>query len=159
MNVNIINPFVLSVSRTFSTMLSAEATRGEIALSDGGAGGSDIVAFIGLAGKTRGTVALMFPAKTALRAVSRLLGSECKILDETVADAVGELVNIIAGSAKAEFAGDSGEPLSLSLPTVIRGRHFDIRYAPNARWVEVPFESEFGPFALKVILESDDSTA
>jgi chemotaxis protein CheX len=159
MNVNIINPFILSVSRAFSTMLGAEATRGAIALSDGGAGDGDIVAFIGVAGKTRGTVALSFPAKTALRTVSRLLGSECKIMDESVADAVGELVNIIAGSAKAELAGDSGEPLSLSLPTVVRGHQYKIRYAHNARWVEVPFECEFGPFALKVILESDSPSA
>lgn len=154
MDVRIINPFIQSVAKTFSTMLGATATRGELSMSRNATGGGDIIGFIGIAGSTRGTVALALPTKTALRAVSKMLGSDVKILDDTVADAVGELVNIIAGSAKAELSAEYAEPLELSLPTVVRGHEFQIKYPDNTAWLEVPFESELGPLLLKVILQS-----
>lgn len=157
MDVRIINPFIHSVTKTFSTLLGTAATRGELSLSKSmGVAGGDIIAFIGIAGSTRGTIALAMPKKTALRAVGKMIGLDVKILDDTVADAVAELVNIIAGSAKADLSNEYAEPLELSLPTVVRGHEFQIKHPDNTAWLEVPFESELGPLVLKVILESSN---
>jgi chemotaxis protein CheX len=153
MDVRIINPFIQSVTKTFSTMLGATATRGKVGVSRSPAGGGDIIAFIGIVGSTRGTIAVAMPTRTALRVVERMLGVQTKILDDTVADAVGELVNIIAGSAKAELSNDLSEPLELSLPTVVRGHEFQIKYPDDTTWLEVPFDSDVGPLVLKVVLQ------
>lgn len=137
-------------------MLGAEARRGQLAISRNGAGKpTEIVAFIGLAGETRGTVALSIPTKTAVSVVERLLGTEQCFVDENVKDCVSELVNIIAGGAKAELSEGLDRPLTLSLPTVVRGSGFEIQYPQNTMWLEVPFESDLGSFTLRVTLQKE----
>lgn len=156
MDVKIVNPFIRSVCDTFSTMLGAEAQRGQLALSRNGSGkATEIVAFIGLAGDAKGTVALSIPSKTAIAVVERLLGSDQCYIDDNVRDCVAELVNIIAGGAKAELSEGLAKPLTLSLPTVVRGNGFEIEYPQNTVWLEVPFDSELGSFTLRVTMEKE----
>ncbi len=124
MKVEYVNPFIESVYELFTTMLASKAIRGDIEVSKGGADANpqEITALIGISGRARGMVSLSFPSTTALNMVNRLLGVDIKTMDDTVSDAVAELVNIVAGGAKAKFPsiGD-GEPMALSLPTVVRG--------------------------------------
>jgi chemotaxis protein CheX len=136
-------------------MLNASVTRGEVGLSRGSScNPREIMGLIGLSGNVRGTVALSFPTGTALAMVSRLLGMETHVVDETVSDAVAELVNIVAGSAKAKLnSADGGEPIDLSLPTVVRGNSYSVDYPSKAMWLEVPFTSDLGPFSLRVTFE------
>jgi chemotaxis protein CheX len=155
MKVEYINPFVESVYEMFSTMLGCEAERGDVELSNGQSKVRDIMALIGLSGPARGTVALSFPVTTALAMVGRLLGMETRVVDETVLDAVSELVNIVAGGAKAKFHIGDGTPIDLSLPTVVRGQRYSVDYPSEAAWLEVPFKSELGPFTLRVTFAID----
>jgi chemotaxis protein CheX len=83
-----------------------------------------------------------------------MLGIEVEKFDETVTDGVGEIVNIVAGSAKSKFTGD-GPPIDLSLPNVIRGNDYTVEYPSKAVWLEVPFQSELGPFNMRVTFEID----
>src|SRR5690606_31618291 len=108
----------------------------------------EILGIIGLSGIARGTVALRFPVGTALNVVNRLLSTDIKIPDDTVADAIAEMVNIVAGSAKSKLRGEDSPPIDLSLPTVVRGKHYHVAYPSGAAWVEVPFSSELGTFRL-----------
>lgn len=153
MKVEYINPFIESVYELFSKMLSSKATRGDIGLCRGEGNPRDIMALIGLSGPARGTVALAFPTPTALAMASRLVGMDIRVMDETVSDAVAELVNIVAGSAKAKFNGKGGTPIDLSLPTVVRGNSYSIDYPSTAVWLEVAFSSDLGPFNLRVTFE------
>jgi chemotaxis protein CheX len=131
-------------------MLTAKATRGTVAIARGESSFYDIVALIGLSGPARGTVTLAFPIKTALSIVNRLLGTESRIIDDTVSDAIAEVVNIVAGGAKARFKIENGPPIDLSLPSVIRGNSFCVDYPSKTTWLEVPFDSELGPFTMRV---------
>lgn len=155
MKVEYINPFIESVNELFSTMLNAKATRGEIGICKGGGTAREIMALIGLSGEARGTVALSFPSGTALGMVSRLIGQETHVMDETVSDAVAEMVNIVAGAAKAKLSAGTGAPIELSLPTVVRGNSYTVDYPTKVVWLEVPFTSEFGPFSLRVTFETN----
>lgn len=85
--------------------------------------------------------------------VSKLLDVETKVVDNTVSDAVAEMVNIIAGSAKAKFVTDEGQPIQLSLPTVVRGSSYHVDYPSKSVWLDVPFTSELGSFNLRVTFE------
>jgi CheY-specific phosphatase CheX len=85
-----------------------------------------------------------------------MLGVTDGELDEdTLVDGAAELVNIVAGSAKAKFCKDGGAPLDLSLPTVIRGEGFQIDYPSKTVWIEVPFSSELGSFKVRVTFEDE----
>ena len=155
MNVDYINPFIESVHDLFATMLTAKASRGTVAVSRGEGSFHDIVALIGLSGPARGMVTLAFPIKTALNIVNRLLGTESRIIDDTVSDAIAEVVNIVAGGAKARFKIENGPPIDLSLPSVIRGNSFCVDHPSETTWLEVPFESDLGPFTMRVTFKME----
>ena len=74
-------------------------------------------------------------------------------MDATVSDAVAEMVNIVAGRAKSKFQTLSGDPINLSLPTVVRGNSYKVDYPSKSVWLDVPFESELGPFNLRVTFD------
>ena len=158
MDVAYINPFIESVGDLFTNMLSAKVSRGKVGVSGGDFPPRAITGLIGLSGPTRGTVALSFPVPTALAMVNKLLGSETRVVDNTVTDAVAEMVNIVAGGAKARLSGD-GTPLDLSLPTVVRGENYDVEYPSGVKWLEVAFESELGDFRLRVTLEENSPSS
>jgi len=152
MKAEYINPFIESVYNLFEMMLGCSVERGEPGLSKGDANPRDITALIGLSGTVKGTVALGFPVETALKMVSRLLGMEIKTVDETIIDGVGELVNIVAGGAKAKFSEFHGPPINLSIPTIVRGSNYTVNYPSGSTWLEIPFESDLGDFNLRVTL-------
>ena len=67
-------------------------------------------------------------------------------------DTIAEIVNIVAGGAKAKLSGD-GPPMELSLPSVVRGTKVDIDFPSKSVWLEVSFESSLGPFYVRITLE------
>ncbi len=157
-DVRYINPFIQSTYDLFSTMLGCHAKRGDIGLSSGESSNREITALIGLSGPIRGVVALSFPILTALQIACKLLGKETPVVDDSVSDAVAECVNIITGSAKARMNQDS-TPIDLSLPTVIRGKGYNVDYPKQSLWLEVPFTSELGSFSLRVTIAYDGRKA
>ena len=153
MDVGYINPFIEAVCKVYETMLETTVTRGECRVSrTRDFSPIELTAIIGLSGQVRGTVALAFSSAVAINCVSRLLGTEIKYVDETVVDGIAELVNMIAGDAKAKLTGDNAPPLTLSLPSVVRGRDYVIEHPANTIWLSVPFDSEFGKLLLRVTL-------
>lgn len=154
MKVEYINPFIESVYGLCSTMLKCQVQRGDLALANNSPVGGDITGIIGLSGPARGTVALSFPMTTARAMVRRLLHSDERDVEETLPDGVAELVNIVAGAAKSKFCHEEGTPLiNLSLPTVVQGRDYKIDYPVQSAWLDVPFNTELGPFKLRVTFE------
>jgi chemotaxis protein CheX len=154
MKVECINAFIGGVVEVFATMLEIEVTRGDVGVTRSGSSNSqDIMALIGLSGTARGMVALSFPTATALALVRKLLGMEIAVVDNTVADGVAEIVDMVAGSAKTKLTSDGGPPIDLSLPTVVRGKSFEVEYPTKAIWIEVVFQSSLGDFSLCVTFE------
>ena len=155
MKVEYINPFIESTYDLFSTMLGSKAVRGDVGLAKPDANPRDIMALIGLSGMARGMVALSFPVDTALNMVNQLLGTEIRAMDDTVSDAIAEMVNIVAGGAKAKLSADLSKPIDLSLPTVVRGSSYNVDYPSGSVWLEVPFNSNLGSFTLRVTFEME----
>lgn len=155
MKIENINPFVEGVFELFETMLNVSLQRKKIALSKEPSKFREVTALIGMSGPIRGTVALAFPVDTAIALVNRLLETKVRIMDDTVADGIAELVNIVAGSAKAKFPiSDESKPVTLTLPTVVRGLHYEVNYPAGSIWLEVPFESGLGDFNLRVTFQA-----
>ena len=133
-------------------MLSSKAERGKIEVSDGSAGPRSLVAIIGMSGPVEGAVSLQLPTNTAVAIVNQLLGTNQHVIDDTITDGVAELVNMIAGGAKAKLTTDDGKPIDLTMPKVVRGDRQNTDQSSKDVWLKVPFTSELGEFSLNVSL-------
>jgi chemotaxis protein CheX len=145
--------FVSSVEELFTKMLMEDVSSGEVTDTLGAGNSNEITSIIGLSGQVRGTVNLYLPTQTALAIVSRLLGIELHEDDESVADAVSEMANMVVGNAKARIPNDSSTPLELSLPTIVRGAGYHVEYPASVDRFVIPFESGLGSFRLLIALE------
>ena len=154
MKADHINPFIISTYEVFESMLECDIKAGEIRLQTDDQTSLDLIGIIGLSGSAQGTVALKFPVITALSVVGKIMGDKIKSVDVTVIDGIGELVNIIAGTAKANREGHS---LSISLPTVVRGTLFNNNVGKKSDWIEVPFSGKLGDFSLAVTFKSNST--
>jgi chemotaxis protein CheX len=151
-DVKYINPFLDSVEQVFKMMLDIEVRREQIKLSNHETAASPtadtITSLVEISGQADGFVALCFPQQTAFGLAARFLGSDADELNEEVVDAISELVNMVAGSAKSKF--DINPPPKLNLPTIVRGTNHRNRYPSQAKWLEVPFGCEAGSFTMEV---------
>jgi len=145
-----INPFVESISQIFDMMLHTRLQRQPLRAGPTrfSRNGQTLTSIIGISGEASGVIALCFPRQTALNLASRFLSTELKEVDGQVTDALAELANMVGGSAKAKFELDP--PPQLSLPTVVEGCDYKMRYPTRSVWVEVPFTSDAGPFVMEL---------
>ena len=140
MDISHINPFIEAVESVFTTMLNVEPKRNGMKVSDGQGNGERITSLVGLSGQMSSMVGLRFPLDTALQLAGRMLGTKPSEMNDEVIDAIAEMVNMVAGSAKAKF--DFDPPLELGLPTVVEGAGYKLRYPTKAIWLEVGFTSD-----------------
>lgn len=145
-----IKPFIEAVQEVFDSMMGCSANRIPVYPASPHVHLPDLIGVIGLSGTAQGAVALRFPMTTALAVISSMAGTTFEKVDAAIIDGVGELVNIVAGSAKGKFKGHA---ISISLPTVVSGDICRLSGARDTVWVEVPFESRLGVFSLVLTLK------
>jgi len=121
-----VKPFVKSTLHTFKDFVGFELVAGHPHFSGRTLDFErDISSVIGLSGVVRGAVVISMKKDFAIKITDTLVGSPHQELDDDVVDAVGEIVNIIAGNIKQYVEG--GEQIVISLPTVVKGK--DHRFA------------------------------
>jgi chemotaxis protein CheX len=152
MKVEYINPFISATTNVFGTMVEAELYRGDPSLKGGFQPSHEVSAVIGLLGKSRGTVVLSVDREVAIQVAAVLLQELPPELNADVADAMGEMANMIAGQAKAQLEHLS---LSLGLPTVVTGTNHCIDFPRNAPRICIPFTCAWGSLALEVAFAED----
>ncbi len=143
------NPFIAATCNTFATVVSCELQRGAPRLQAPSEELFDVSAVIGLSGTAIGSVALSVSKEVALQATSTMLMTQTTEINADVVDAIGELTNMIAGSAKAKLVDFN---LSISLPTVVTGKGHVLSFPREVRPICIPFESIWGPLKLEVCL-------
>ena len=98
----------------------------------------DVSGVIGLTGEARGAVVISMKDDLAIKLTSILTGTQHTGLDADVVDAVGEIINIIAGNVKQEL--EEAFRLIISLPTIIKGKEHSINWPEGqARVICIPF--------------------
>ena len=147
MRAEFINPFLVATHDVFRVMLNCELTRGELGLKRNRSPEYEVSGLIGLSGRCQGMVVVSLGRSTALQAAEAMLGERCDDLNRDVADAVGELANMIAGAAKTLL---EEYELLIGLPTVVCGRNHIVSFPSNSVPVFLPFESKMGPVSVEV---------
>ena len=150
-----INPFVESIAHVFQRMLQTTLRRKHLRASNDTfeQHGQTVTSVIGISGEASGVVALVFPRTTALELAGRFLSTDINEMNGEVTDALAELANMVAGSAKSQF--NLGSPLELSLPTVIEGCDYKMYYPTKSAWIAVPFSSDVGDFDLQLSFSTE----
>ena len=113
----------------------------------------DISGIIGLSGEANGAVALSLKEPTAVAITKILTGSDHTSIDKFVTDAMGEIINIIAGNVKIIF--EKKHRIKISMPSIIKGKsHSIVRPSEKARIICIPFNIfENQEFCLSVAVE------
>ncbi|MBS0198685.1 MAG: chemotaxis protein CheX [Planctomycetes bacterium] len=153
MDARFINTFLESARTLFSTMLSAPVTFGKPHVHDR-LTKYDVSGIIGLSGDVVGSVVLCLPKASALEIVSRFAGSPLEFGGSDFADAIGELVNMIAGGAKAKFEGKN---VNISCPSVVVASVHQVQTPSAAACICIPCGSPLGDFAINLAIQSQGS--
>jgi chemotaxis protein CheX len=136
---NVGDEIITGTKDVFSTMLMVdleseaivENTRCEIQ--------SNLTSMIGLGGGIRGLLAVHCPASVAKNITGTFLGMDVDDLDDDVKDAIGEIVNMVAGNLKVSYA-KTDINVELAIPTSIVGESFYVSGIADANRLTVPFK-------------------
>jgi chemotaxis protein CheX len=150
-----IQPFIDVCKSVFKDLLGAELAEERPYFAETGAVQEwDLSAVIGLTGEARGAVVISMKKDLAVKLTGILTGSEHTGIDDDVVDAIGEIVNIIAGNVKKNL--EEAFRLVISLPTIVQGKEHSVRWPSNqARIICIPFRIfENTTFNLSVAIEA-----
>ncbi|MCL2443246.1 MAG: chemotaxis protein CheX [Treponema sp.] len=113
----------------------------------------DVSGIIGLSGEAHGAVAISLKEKTAFSLTKILTGDEHTTIDRFVTDAMGEIINIIAGNVKNVF--EKKHRIKISMPSIIKGKAHSIVWpSEKARIICIPFSIfDDQEFCLSVAVE------
>lgn len=151
MDAFFIKPFIESTKAVFSTMLRSEVSFGRPRMLDAPPR-FDVSGIIGMSGDVVGAVVLSLPAEVAVRIVERFAGAPFEVGTDDFSDAVGELVNMISGGAKAKFTNKS---VSISCPSVVIGKGHTVQRPSKTPCVSIPCRTQFGNFSIDVSISPD----
>ncbi len=122
----------------FSSMVMLDVTPGESFKRGDSKLCNSISGIIGLAGTSKGMLAIHLPNEAALAITTAFLGMDVEEIDEDVCDAIGELANMLGGSMKA-ILDPGGSDIQLSIPSAVHGEEYAVDCLADAETVAVPF--------------------
>lgn len=141
--------FIKSLQDVLSTMASTTVAVGKPSRKSDPLATYDVSGIIGFSGDFIGSMVLSFQKPTALAIVKAFAGQECPVESPDFTDAIGELANMIAGSAKKSFRGTS-----ISLPTVIIGEGHIIGRLHDVPCILLPCSTPDGAFVVEINVKS-----
>jgi len=150
-----IQPFIDVTKSTFKDFVGTDLSVGRpFFLQKDTPNEWDISGVIGLSGEARGAVVIGMKTALAIKLTDMLTNSKHSSIDDEVVDAVGEIVNIIAGNAKKGL--EEAFRLVISLPSIIEGKGHSVKWPQDqARIICIPFTIfDKETFTLSVAIES-----
>jgi chemotaxis protein CheX len=151
MDVRYINPFIEAVQSVFKTMIQIDVTLGTPRLSDA-LPKHDISGIIGMSGDVVGSIVLSFPAPVAKIVIGKFACSDYPVDSPDFADALGEIVNMISGAAKAKF---DGKNVSISTPSVVVGTGHTIARPSRTVCISLPCKVYCGEFTIDIAIREE----
>jgi len=148
-----IQPFVESAENVFSTMLGMAPTWSRTYQKTDNSAFAEISAVMGTSeGGAEGLMTVSLPVAIAKKVGGGFLGMEVTELTDDVKECIGELLNMIAGGAKAKLEGTAFF-FKLSIPTVILGQHMEIHHKPDRPCVVAEMVVDGEAFVIEVSMK------
>ncbi len=138
MDKNFLNAFIDGVMKTHTTMANTEVVCGKPIVEKGYASRGEVAGMIGMtAGGMRGTMTISYSKDSIVQILDNMLGERHEELNDAVADGVGELTNMVYGSAKTTL-NQMGYNFDMAIPTVVRGSFVISKYHKGTTLI-IPF--------------------
>ncbi len=154
-----LTPFIDNTIKVLETMAGARATFREVYFTNELRIFGDISGIIGVSGDSEGTLAITMYWTLARRVIARMMKVQQEQINaEYIHDGVGELINMIGGSAKRTFKGTPFH-FNLSLPTVVVGSGHQLGHPENSSIAVLIFDLEDHAFVLQVCLKPRKNNA
>ncbi len=109
-----------ATKKVFETMVTMNIEQKQAALLDKTEISTDVICIITIAGDYHGVIGLFCSNNLSLKIATNMLEEEQKTISGDIRDAMGEITNMIAGTAKRTLSDKYGE-MSLSIPIVMTG--------------------------------------
>jgi chemotaxis protein CheX len=134
----LLQAFVDGVIKTLATIAQTEAKVGKPFIEPEFIEKSEIAGMVGMvAPPLKGTLLISFTKTSIFQIMENMLGENHTELSDEVSDAVGELTNMIYGSAKTAL-NQLGYNFEMAIPTVIRG-DFKLSKTTQGATLVIPF--------------------
>ena len=133
----------VAAREVFDLMLGCELA----AFEPGSEDPLDVTSMVGLAGQLQGVLSVRCNKASALIMASKMLGVEPDKVGDALADALGEIGNMVAGNFKNKISG-LGDGCMLSVPTVVMGNDYDVHSVANSDTVELRLLFEKKPIII-----------
>lgn len=151
-NEAVLTPFILSIQEILSMMAVINVELVETYLNTSPFHYGDVSGIMALAGEKKGIIMISFFEELSEKIISSIMGVPIEeISEEEQHDGVGELINMIAGGAKARL-GDSELHFLLSAPTVITGNQHRVIQQKDIPCVVMVFSIEDDYFAVQLCM-------
>ncbi len=152
-NTEFINPFLESIMNVLTTMANTTATPDKPFLKNDKSARGDVTGIIGMTGEqAKGSLAITFTEPAILHITSQMLGEDILEVDDSVADCVGEITNMVTGGAK-RILSERGYKFDMATPSTIIGKNHSIKHKTTGRIICIPFETTAGSFFVEVCFE------
>ena len=152
MENKMIEPVRDAAINVISTMAMLTPQAGEAFVKTNKRTKGDISGVIGLAGQKKGVIIISFTSGAICKIVGGMLGMEYTAIDQDVADAVGELANMISGDARRRLH-TQGLVFEAGLPTVVRGPGHEIESVTHGPVWAIPFTVDGHEFEVEASLD------
>jgi len=153
MNVQYINPVLISMLNVLKTMAQMDPKPGKPSIKKDNASPGVVTGMMDMnTDSVKGSIAISFTGPVILDVAQRMMHEEFTEVNEIVADLTGEITNMVTGGAKAIFQ-EKGINFAMSLPKVLTGENHLIQHAGNGPTVSLPFNSDKGIFYVEICFD------
>jgi chemotaxis protein CheX len=143
-------PIMESAAReVFSQMVNSELTRA----GNRTPAVSNVTAMVGLTGMLTGVLSVRCEEEAATLITSRMLGINLADAAPNMADAIGEICNMVAGNFKYKIPG-LGDGCLLSPPSVVTGGDYTVHARPETPRIHLTLLIEDMPLMISLYVSS-----
>lgn len=153
MRAEIINPFINATIEVLKSMAYTDSEPGKPFLKQGDNAIGDVTSIVGITGEPDATFSITFDSESILDIVSKMFGESITELSQEVAEATGEIVNMISGKARREM-DKKGIHYDGAIPTIITGAGHEIKHISEGPVIAIPFKSPKGRFTMEICFKS-----
>ena len=152
MNNIFTDSFVKAIKNVFPSIGLGEIAGGRISEKEYFTCTYNLTTIVGLSGHVKGNVALSMPYDTAKKIVSvMMMGMEVLEIDEMSVSALGEMTNMVCGTAAMELATQEID-VDITPPTLIHGDNMKAIIS-QVKTLAIELSSSFGNLELNLGLE------
>lgn len=148
-----IDPFVTTTMRVLDAVIVGPVRQGDVAVLDGERIKGDVAVLVKVRGEAEGDIIFSTTTGTALEICRKLFGEATQAMTPQSTDALGELVNMIAGNAVSAL-NDLGFDFTISPPEIIT-RDTCLESGPGTEFLEIPLFWTCGEMTMNVLLGTD----